>query len=143
MPPRDLADLLLRKADQDVYVLEKLVSDADAPLEVFGFHAQQATEKMIKAALSINGISYARTHRLGELVDLAADHGLRFPDEIEFLVDLTPYAVEFRYDAAPDEGYDELNKRDVLDQVRALRAWVDREISPLRVVSPLEVEDEG
>jgi len=56
--------------------------------------------------------------------DLAADHGTRFPDGIEFLVDLTPYAVEFRYDAAPDDGYDELNKHEVLDRIQTLRSWV-------------------
>ena len=124
MPPPDLTAILLLKADQDIYVLDKLAADAEAPIEVFGFHAQQATEKLIKAALALRSISYTRTHRLGELVDLATDHGVRFPDGIEFLVDLTPYAVEFRYDAAPDEGYDELDKMKVLDHIRCLRSWV-------------------
>jgi HEPN domain-containing protein len=126
MASADLATLLLRKADQDIYVLEKLVSDEEAPVEVFGFHAQQAVEKLIKATLSGKGVAYVRTHRLGELVDLAAVHGIRFPDEIESLVDLTPYAVEFRYDAPPDEGFDDLDKRKVLDQIRSLRVWVER-----------------
>lgn len=36
MPPTDLPRLLFHKADQDIYVLEKLVLDDDAPLEVFG-----------------------------------------------------------------------------------------------------------
>jgi len=96
MPHPDLVAVLLQKADQDIYVLDKTAGDAEAPLEIFGFHAQQATEKLIKAILSKNGIPYVRTHRLGELVDLATDNGIELPDRVEFLVDLTPYAVEFR-----------------------------------------------
>lgn len=52
----NLAGLLLRKAEQDFYVLEKLVADARAPVEVFGFHAQQATEKILKAWLAAHRI---------------------------------------------------------------------------------------
>ncbi len=124
MPLPDLAAVLMQKADQDIYVLDKMVGDEKAPVEVFGFHAQQATETLIKALLARGAVPYNRTHRLGELVDLAADNGIGLPDGIEFLVDLTPYAVEFRYDVAPDEGYDELDKHDVLAQVLALRSWV-------------------
>jgi HEPN domain-containing protein len=124
MPLPDLVGVLLQKADQDIYVLDKIVGDEDAPVEVFGFHAQQATEKLIKALLARGAVSYTRTHRLGELVDLATDNGIKLPEGIEFLVDLTPYAVEFRYDVAPDEGYDELDKDDVLAKVLDLRSWV-------------------
>ena len=120
----DLAAVLVQKADQDLYVLAKMVGDEEAPVEIFGFHAQQATEKLVKALLARGEIPYTRTHRLGELVDLATDNGIGLPDGIEFLVDLTPYAVEFRYDATPDDGYDELDKEGVLEQVRSLRSWV-------------------
>ena len=128
MPPPDLARLLLAKSDQDIYVLEKLVGDDAAPVEVFGFHAQQATEKLLKAMLAKQGISYGRIHRLGELVDLGMDHRVNFPGEVEALVDLTPYAVEYRYDAAPTEDHDDLDKPGVLDQIRAFRKWVESQM---------------
>ncbi len=124
MPPPDLARLLLAKSDQDIYVLEKLVLDDAAPVEVFGFHAQQATEKLLKASLSKCGIAYGRIHRLGDLVDLGTDHQMNFPEDVEALVDLTPYAVEYRYDSAPDDGRDDLDKTSVLEKVRSFRAWV-------------------
>ena len=124
MPQSKMTRLLVRKADQDLYVLKKLVSDQAAPIEVFGFHAQQAAEKLIKAGLALNHITYGRTHRLGELVDLATDNGLVFPGYVESLVDLTPYAVEFRYDVAPNEGDDELEKTATLEAIQALRAWI-------------------
>ena len=79
MPRNSLFLLLLRKADQDRYLLDKLVADDAAPIEVFGFHAQQAPEKLIKAVLVVHGIAYGRTHRLAELADLAGDHGVLLP----------------------------------------------------------------
>lgn len=120
----NLADLLLRKADQDLYVLDKLVADARAPVEVFGFHAQQATEKILKAWLAAHRIPYGRTHRLGELLDLANDHNIPLPEPAEVLADLTPYAVEFRYDVVPEDTEDPLDKAAMLSAIRSLRSWV-------------------
>lgn len=120
----NLADLLLRKADQDLYVLDKLVADARAPVEVFGFHAQQATEKILKAWLAAHRIPYGRTHRLGELLDLANDHNIPLPESAEALADLTPYAVEFRYDVVPEDTEDPLDKAAMLSAIRSLQSWV-------------------
>ena len=39
--------LLLSKAAEDEYVLDRLHGDEDAPDSVYGFHAQQATEKLL------------------------------------------------------------------------------------------------
>jgi hypothetical protein len=60
---------------------------------------------------------------LTELADLAIDNGIQFPPIVESLVDLTPYAVEFRYDVFPNEGYEELDKPSVLEQVNAFYEW--------------------
>ena len=124
MPRNSLFLLPLQKADQDRYMLDKLVADDAAPVEVFGFHAQQATEKLIKAVLVVHGIEYGRTHRLAELADLAGDHGVQLPDVVEILVDLTPYAVEFRCDVAPYDECDGLDKPLPRDQIESLRTWV-------------------
>ena len=72
MPPRKQhVALLLAKAAQDEYVLDKLLDDSDAPVEIFGFHAQQTAEKLLKAILCHAGIEYPLTHQLVELLDLA------------------------------------------------------------------------
>ena len=52
MQSAELARLLLRKAKQDQYAMNRLLDDPSAPDEVIGFHAQQAVEKMIKAVLA-------------------------------------------------------------------------------------------
>ena len=47
MKSREHARGLLAKANEDLYVLERLVDDADSPDAVIGFHAQQAVEKSL------------------------------------------------------------------------------------------------
>jgi len=61
-----LAENFLRKADQDMLVLEKLRFDPDVAEEILGFHAQQAAEKMLKALLTYKEIEFPLTHRLLE-----------------------------------------------------------------------------
>ena len=43
MPPKQI-ELLLAKVAQDEYVLDRFLTDSDAPIEVFGFHAQQVAD---------------------------------------------------------------------------------------------------
>jgi len=73
MKSREHARLLLAKAHEDLYVLNRLVDDTDSPDAVIGFHAQQAVEKSLKAVLTSRGIRYPWTHDLGGLIDLLAD----------------------------------------------------------------------
>jgi HEPN domain-containing protein len=121
----EAARLLLVKARQDEYVLTQFVADAAAADETFGFHAQQATEKLLKAALLAGGVVCPRTHRLGDLLDLGYDHGLALPEEFEELNRLTPFAVEYRYEFYAEEVERPLDRQAVLEQVRRLRAWVE------------------
>ena len=125
MAALEAARLLLAKARQDEYVLTQFVTDAAAADETFGFHAQQAAEKLLKAALLANGVVYPRTHRLGDLLDLGYDHGLPLPEEFEELNRLTPFAVEYRYEFYAEEVERPLDRQAVLEQVRRLRAWVE------------------
>lgn len=109
MPPSKQVGLLLSKAAQDEYVIEKLLNDAEAPLEIFGFHAQQAAEKLLKAALASRNVKYPLTHQLTQLMDLAVANGMSFPSTLEDIRLLTPFAVEFRYDAIPEENEEPLD----------------------------------
>jgi hypothetical protein len=54
-PKPDLSDLAIRfarKAESDEIALDKLGDDPDVPDDLIGFHAQQALEKLLKAALA-------------------------------------------------------------------------------------------
>jgi len=93
--------LLLQKAEQDRYAMNRLLDDPSAPDEVIGFHAQQAVEKMTKAVLAQRAIQYRRTHQLEELAAILNDSSISYPPELSEAVALTPFAVEFRYDMLP------------------------------------------
>ncbi len=125
----EAARLLLAKAQQDEYVLSRFADDAGAADETFGFHAQQAVEKLLKAALTAAGIVYPRTHRLSELLDLATDRGVSIPEEFDVLHRLTPFAVEYRYEFFGEDTEQPLERRAILAEVRRLREWVEQAIA--------------
>jgi HEPN domain-containing protein len=93
----DLTRGWLRKADSDLETVRTLLN-AGGPYDTACFHAQQAVEKLLKALLASAGSPIPRTHNLEDLADLCARvlPGWDLPD-VE-VADLTPYAVELRYD---------------------------------------------
>ncbi len=101
MRSREHAELLLRKAAEDEFVVEKLSSDPASPDEVIGFHAQQSVEKTLKAVLTLSSIRYGRTHSTAALIDLLTENRIAFPSELDQVRRLTPFAVAFRYDELP------------------------------------------
>lgn len=127
----EAARLLCEKARQDLFVLEQFVDNPAAADETFGFHAQQAAEKLLKAALVSRGVIYPRIHRLGDLLDLARERGLAVPEEFESLHRLTPFAVEYRYEYFAEEAEQPLDRLAVLEEVRRLRSWVEACLAPI------------
>jgi HEPN domain-containing protein len=103
MTPSDQAQLLLRKAAQDLAVLDKLIDDPSIDDETLGFHAQQAAEKAIKALLALAGCDYPRSHNIGLLLDLLNSRGIALPGNSDALAALTPFCTVFRYDDLPFE----------------------------------------
>jgi len=119
---REHAQLLLRKARQDEFVLEKLIADPSSPDEIIGFHAQQAIEKTLKAVLTNWGLSYGRTHNLGEFLKLLGANGFPLPEGFQEMRRLTPFAVDFRYEDIPltlDKPFDRFWARDCVSKVRS------------------------
>ena len=90
------ARMLLEAAKRDIEALRVMRQSGGLPDEIYGFHVQQAAEKLLKAWIALLGESYPLTHSIETLLKLLADRGV---DTAPFL-DLsayTPYAVEFRY----------------------------------------------
>jgi len=125
MQNREHAKLLLRKAKEDEFTVEKLVPDPASPDEVIGFHAQQAIEKMLKAVLALHSVSYRYTHDLAELLDLLRQSKISFPEMLEEARQLTPYATAFRYDELPEEPEEPFDRSWALDHVRRVRNWAE------------------
>jgi hypothetical protein len=125
---------LLRMAQSDLNALRgMMIGDAGSEIvffsdEVFGFHAQQAVEKCLKAWIAGLGRRYPRTHDLMSLLDELARAGEE-TTTLEGLVDLNPFAVEYRYELLdPDD--DDLDRIAFLAQVEALFDFVTIRIAP-------------
>lgn len=96
---REDALRFLRLAERDARAFGVLLERAAADdFPVAAFHAQQAIEKALKAALSLRKVPFARIHDLIELAGRARDVGIDVPLADDVLQRLTPYTVEFRYD---------------------------------------------
>lgn len=120
-PEEGPAELLLRKAGDDLTVVEKMVEDAGYPPEIIGFHAQRCCEKAFKAVLSCRGVRHPYSHDLLSLIDLMLDEVVDVPDWIDDVGRLTPFAVVYRYEDldlgdVPDLG-------EIRDLVRRVHAW--------------------
>lgn len=124
MKNRTKIELLMKKADEDAYLLDKIIEDINASDEIFGFHAQQAAEKMLKALLLKLDSSFAQTHRIADLIDLVNRKGLAFPERLDELRNLTPFAVIFRYDSLPEENQEPVDRIQIRSLIKELKIWV-------------------
>jgi len=104
MSAHDEARRLLVLAGKDLKALRHML-DVDAfDDEVFGFHAQQAIEKALKAWLALRNTDYPRTHDLSMLLGLLQEKGEDISGYFD-LIEYNAFAVQFRYEAF--EGEDE------------------------------------
>jgi HEPN domain-containing protein len=60
---------MLTLAQRDFKALQGMLDVETFADEIFGFHAQQAVEKALKAWLTLVGVEYPRTHDLEELLE--------------------------------------------------------------------------
>ena len=121
------AGMLVEAARRDIEALRVMQHADGVPDEVYGFHVQQAAEKLLKAWIALLGASYPLTHSIESLLKLLAERSI---DTTPFL-DLgayTPYAVEFRYagvgpDAKP------IDRTGALEMVEGLLEQVGKKIA--------------
>lgn len=104
MTAREEASRLLELARMDLTALRHMENPEHFADPVFGFHAQQAVEKALKAWLCLRAVSYPKTHDLRLLLRLLQDQGENVASFLS-LMDLTDFAVQFRYDV-PELGPD-------------------------------------
>ncbi len=109
MKRREQASLFLRKAAQDEALLDAVLESDSVSDEVFGFHCQQAAEKLLKAVLSDLGVTFRKTHELGALMDTLAHSGAPLPEGFENLDALTPFSADvslrrLRWYGVPEPG---------------------------------------
>ena len=90
------ARMLLDAAERNVAALRVMCRSDEISDEIFGFHVQQAAEKLSKVWISLLGEVYPLTDNIERLLNLLADQGVAV-EPFRKLIGYTPYAVEFRY----------------------------------------------
>jgi HEPN domain-containing protein len=128
MTPVEQAQMLLRKAAQDEALLDSVLEDTTVSEEIFGYHCQQAAEKLLKAWLAQRAVHYPKTHNLQALVELLEAQGQLLPTDLADLDQLTPYATVYRYEQLP--GYTPLDRQAARTLVARVRSFVERQIKP-------------
>ena len=123
------ARMLLSAATRDADALRVMFRSDEISDEVFGFHVQQATEKLLKAWIALLGEVYPLTHNIEELLKILASRGATV-ESFGDLVDYTPYAVEFRYSGV-DPDSEPIDREGTLKLVTALRDCVRRRLAEL------------
>lgn len=121
----DLPGDLLALAREDLAAAETLDGAervSDAPV---GFHAQQAVEKALKAAIANRDQEFPFTHDLGLLMQLCEDAGFELPADLVEVDRLTPYAAALRYGLGDPSA---VAPQDALQWAALAIEWVDTEI---------------
>jgi hypothetical protein len=127
MKRREQALLLLAKAAQDEALLDVVIDSATVADEVFGFHCQQAAEKMLKALLSNLGEPFPRTHDIAALIKHLRRIDVPLPEQFEELDMFTPFGAFYRYDDF-DSG-DSLDRRAARAILGDLRIWIEQRLN--------------
>lgn len=93
------------KAESDLSAGKRTL-ESDGPYDTACFHAQQAAEKYLKGFLALLEQPIPRTHDLVELNQRCAVLSLDWSFTDVEASELTPYAVQLRYDFGfwPDQG---------------------------------------
>jgi HEPN domain-containing protein len=86
---------------------------------------------MLKSSLACKEVDFPFSHRLADLIDLLKERGVAFPEDLEELRFLTPFAVAFRYEIYEDEDeeepFDSGRIAVLLDQLREWTVGILRE----------------
>lgn len=121
------ARTLLEAAERDVSALRGMGNTVVFADEIFGFHVQQAAEKLFKTWLALSGVTYPAIHDLRRLLEMLEAHqqdAARF----DALIEYAPYAVQLRY-GARDAQAEALDRCSALAQVETLLETVRRQLA--------------
>jgi HEPN domain-containing protein len=123
------AKQLLVMASKDIKAMELMILPESVDDEIFGFHAQQAAEKILKAWLTAIGGTYDYKHDLRILLLSLRELGCDI-ERFRHLIMLNPFAAQLRYE--PMETLDEpLDREAVRTQVHGLFDHVQGVLSVL------------
>lgn len=124
----ELINSWINKANKDLLSAKHELSFSDVVTETVCFHCQQAVEKYLKAYLVFLGISFAKTHEIGELITKCENKDKDVSVFKEEADKLTDYAIEIRY---PDDWYEPtLNEaKEAFTIARKIKEFIQNKIT--------------
>lgn len=123
MNDKKLSIQMIQIAERDIKSLLGMIESPEKfDDSVFGFHSQQAVEKLLKAILIFNDVEYKRTHDLQTLFEQIEDLNISLSNDIKSLDELTSFAVEFRYDLYIED--EPLDRKEIYDRILKLKEFV-------------------
>lgn len=128
MADLEQARAMLRMAHKDFNALIGMLGNPLFADEIFGFHVQQAVEKVLKAWLCVCMDTYPMTHELARLLALLENQGM----EVEAywpLVQYTIFAVQARYEEGIVDLDEPIDRAMEVQNVRALLTYVEQMIT--------------
>lgn len=114
-------EMLFFIANSELLLVEKNIHDNEIRKEILLFHLQQATEKFLKSLLSFKEIEFPKVHDIAKIVELCKDNGIELPECADELIDLNPFAVEFRYSIIIEE---QIDVESYFEKVERLKSFV-------------------
>ncbi|MEI6208097.1 MAG: HEPN domain-containing protein [Desulfuromonadales bacterium] len=114
MSVSDTAISMQTMAGKDLTALRGMMDTSSFADEIFGFHAQQAVEKSLKAWITVVGDAFGFTHDIELLLMHLKRLGVD-ADRFSDLIELSAFAVQFRYaeldvDDVPLDRYSIISK---------------------------------
>jgi hypothetical protein len=113
---------------ESIQVLLDASSDDEAtlafplPSRIYGFHGQQAVEKLLKVLILVTGSNYDYTHDIEVLVQTVLSGGETVPGTPFPISDLTDFGVLFRY--TEPRAVTSVEREQIRETVRILREHV-------------------
>ncbi len=118
----DLAQLWLRKAENDLITARQTLLLPGGPTDTVAFHAQQAAEKALKALLTFEQVKFPKVHDLVRLLELVLPLLPELQEYRRTFAEMADYSVLARY---PDELF-EPSREEVLRSLAIAEEVVGR-----------------
>lgn len=112
----------LRKAEGDLRAAEHLMEVMQDDYFTVAFHAQQAAEKFLKAFLVRHQIPFPKTHKIRQLLELAAQVDSSLKEKLSSADMLTPFGVEFRYPREEVANFE--TARQAIEEAKRVRMMI-------------------
>lgn len=122
----DLAEVLQSRARDHAKAMQVLASNSEMVDRVVGFHAQQAIEKWLTAALADNELGVKHTHDLDYLIEQLEPVAGELPVERDKVAALTEYAAQQLGDEPVTPNA--LDRTATIELVVEIGAWAEAQV---------------